>query len=248
MFKAAFTLAATVLLASATLPPTGPVPVAKPAPETVPAPESRPDIPATAPISGKDDASTKPAPENPVELGACLKALAESGATFQPVEPKDDPGACGIEQPVELSTPVPGVRLEPPAILRCEAALSLSEWTRDVVLPSAKRAFPGKQISTLTNASSYICRNRNNAETGKVSEHARGNAVDISTVVLSDGRKLAMKPRQNDGDMEGAFQRSVTTSACLYFTTVLSPGSDATHQDHLHLDVIERRGSFRYCR
>jgi len=35
---------------------------------------------------------------------------------------------------------------------------------------------------------------------------------------------------------------------CLFFRTVLSPGSDATHQDHLHLDVLERKGGYLYCR
>uniref|UniRef100_UPI002617FC8A extensin family protein n=1 Tax=uncultured Rhizobium sp. TaxID=155567 RepID=UPI002617FC8A len=43
-------------------------------------------------------------------------------------------------------------------------------------------------------------------------------------------------------------QRSLNAMACLYFTTVLSPGSDAAHQDHLHLDVIKRNSGFRYCR
>ena len=251
MLKAAFALAAIVLLASATPPPVGPVPPAKPATDAPPVPEPKPQSPIAEPappVSGKDDETAKSAPEDPAELNACLKALTESGATFKTVTPKDDPGACGIEQPVELSAPVPGVTLDPPAVLRCEAALEMTTWTRDVVLPIARRAYPDRQVKTLANASSYICRNRNSAETGKVSEHARGNAIDISAITFSNGTSLPMKPRGEDSDMDGAFQRSLTAAACLYFTTVLSPGSDATHQDHLHLDVLERRGGFRYCR
>ena len=57
-----------------------------------------------------------------------------------------------------------------------------------------------------------------------------------------------MIARQDDGTAEAAFQRALNALACLYFTTVLSPGSDAAHQDHLHLDVIKRRSGFRYCR
>ncbi|PZU23502.1 MAG: extensin [Shinella sp.] len=253
MFKAVFALAAIVLFTSAAPPPVGPVPPAKPATDAPPVPEPKPkaEAPAaeTAPsVSGKDDEADRPAPEDPAELAACLKALTESGATFKTVASKEDAGACGIEQPVELSAPVPGVQVEPPAVLRCAAALGMAEWTRDVVLPAARRAFPDRQVKTLANASSYICRNRNSADTGKVSEHARGNAIDISAIAFSNGVSLPMKPRGEDGDMDGAFQRSVATAACLYFTTVLSPGSDATHQDHLHLDVLKRRGGFRYCR
>ena len=37
-------------------------------------------------------------------------------------------------------------------------------------------------------------------------------------------------------------------AACLYFTTVLSPGSDETHRDHMHLDGMKRTGGYRYCR
>jgi hypothetical protein len=48
--------------------------------------------------------------------------------------------------------------------------------------------------------------------------------------------------------MEGAFQRTVTAGACLHFRTVLAPGSDPTHQDHLHLDILERDSGYRYCR
>jgi hypothetical protein len=28
---------------------------------------------------------------------------------------------------------------------------------------------------------------------------------------------------------------------------VLGPGSDAFHDDHLHLDLAERRGGYRLC-
>lgn len=242
-----FALAAVlVLFGAAEPPPVGPVPPAKPAPEAAPVPAEKPE--AKPAPSGKDDTAARQAPEDPVERAACLKALSESGAVFHPAEAVKGPGACGIEQPVELSEPAPGVRIEPPVLLRCKAALALADWTRETILPAAKRAFPERRVETLANASSYVCRNRNGADTGKVSEHAKGNAVDLSAVTLSGGLSLPMKPRAEDGDMAGAFQRAIAASACLYFTTVLSPGSDAAHGDHLHLDVLERRNGFRYCR
>ena len=46
---------------------------------------------------------------------------------------------------------------------------------------------------------------------------------------------------------EALFQAAVRARACAYFTTVLGPGSDAAHADHLHLDVRERRPGVRIC-
>lgn len=237
-----------------------------PAENTVPKPEEKPD---TAPKAGSTEpADTKagdtkpdeekkaeepaPAPvkeENPQELQACLSELKEMGAEFKQIEPiKGEEAGCGIASPLEVTAVLPGMKLEPKGTMRCEAALALSRWAKNVVVPTTKIAMPDRQVTAFGNASTYICRNRNSAETGKISEHAKGNAVDIATLTFDKGEPLIMKPRHEDGTMEGAFQRTITTAACLFFRTVLSPGSDATHQDHLHLDVLERKGGYLYCR
>ncbi len=188
-------------------------------------------------------------PEDPAALQACLGALKEIGAEFKQLEPiRDEEQGCGIEAPIELSVVLPGIKLEPSGTMRCETALALSRWTREMMLPAAALALPEKKVTAIANASTYICRNRNSAENGKISEHAKGNAVDISTIAFDKGEPLVMKPRGEDGTPEGAFQRAITAAACLFFRTVLSPGSDATHQDHLHLDVLERKGDYLYCR
>lgn len=188
-------------------------------------------------------------PEDPAALQACLGALKEIGAEFKQLEPiRDAEQGCGIEAPVELSVVLPGIKLEPSGTMRCETALALSRWTKEMMVPAAALALPEKKVTAIANASTYICRNRNSAENGKISEHAKGNAVDISTISFDKGEPLVMKPRGEDGTPEGAFQRTITAAACLFFRTVLSPGSDATHQDHLHLDVLERKGGYLYCR
>ncbi len=190
-----------------------------------------------------------PKPEDPAALLACLGDLKEIGAEFKQLEPiRDTEQGCGIEAPVELSVVLPGIKLEPSGTMRCETALALSRWTKEMMLPAAALALPDRKVTAIANTSTYICRNRNSAENGKISEHARGNAVDISTIAFDKGEPLVMKPRGEDGTPEGAFQRTITAAACLFFRTVLSPGSDATHQDHLHLDVLERKGGYLYCR
>ncbi|WP_377296393.1 extensin family protein [Rhizobium sp. SGZ-381] len=198
------------------------------------------------------DASPAPPPivkEDPEALQACLSELTSLGAEFKTLpEVKDDENGCGIEKPIALSQVLPGIPLADQSPMRCEAALSLARWMKGTVEPSLKLALPERRIIGIDNASSYACRLRNHAETGKISEHARGNAIDIGGFKLDNGDTIAMTPKEEDSTLTGAFQRTATAGACLYFTTVLSPGSDATHQDHLHLDVLERKGGYRYCR
>jgi hypothetical protein len=236
-------------------PPTAP-PQQQPPATDAPTPTEKPEVPADPdkPDTPKtDEKAEEPAPEpvqaeDPAELQACMSALKEIGAEFKPVDPINDGEGCGIASPVELSTILPGIKLEPAGTMRCEAALQLARWTKEMIVPAARISMPDRKVTGLANASTYICRNRNSATTGKISEHAKGSAVDISTLSFDKGEPLVMKPRDEDGTPEGAFQRTITTAACLFFKTVLSPGSDATHQDHLHLDVLERKGGYLYCR
>ncbi|MGF6176669.1 extensin family protein [Ensifer sp. 4252] len=186
--------------------------------------------------------------ENPADYAKCLSELKALGAVFTEAKRIDDGKGCGIDKPLDVTSVLPNVKLAPKGLMRCEAALALARWTKDAVQPAADVAFAKGTVKTLNQASTYVCRLRNNGATGKISEHAHGNAVDIASFTLSDGKTVEIQPRDEDGTMTGAFQRAVTASACLYFKTVLDPGSDAAHETHLHLDVIERRNGYRYCR
>lgn len=226
--------------------------------ETAPAkaaPPADPQPPAQAP---KPDASTPPLPpaaaltiqpEEPEAYAACLRDLKAIGARFEETARIDDGKGCGIDKPIVVTDILPGITLAPKATMRCEAALELARWTRGAVLPAAATAIPQEgALKTVNQASSYVCRLRNNASTGKISEHARGNAIDIASFTFAGGKTIAIQPRDEDGTMTGAFQRAVTATGCLYFETVLDPGSDEAHENHLHFDVLQRRGGYRYCR
>ncbi|MBU0739360.1 MAG: extensin family protein [Alphaproteobacteria bacterium] len=190
-----------------------------------------------------------PPVEDPKALAACLAELKALGARFETDKAIDDADGCGISAPITLTRLLPDVALEPEATLRCETALQLARMTRDMLKPAAEAAFPDKpKLAAIRHASGYVCRNRNSVETGKVSEHAYGNAIDIAGLRFGNDDMAVMIASQDNGTAEAAFQRAFNAIACLYFTTVLSPGSDATHQDHMHLDVIKRKSGFRYCR
>lgn len=199
----------------------------------------------------EDEAEAPPPPplvkEDPEELKACLAELTSLGAKFQPSDPIDDGNGCGIEHPVEVAEILPGTELGG-ATMRCKTAVTMARWLKDTVQPAMNIAMPGRKIVGIQPGSTYACRLRNGASTGKISEHARGNAIDVAAFKLDNGETMEMKPREEDSTLEGAFQRTATAGACLHFTTVLSPGSDAAHQNHLHLDIMERKGGYRYCR
>ena len=74
-----------------------------------------------------------------------------------------------------------------------------------------------------------------------------GNAIDIAGFTFKSGKTFTIAPREEDATLNGAFQRTIASAACLYFSTVLDPGSDKAHETHLHLDTLKRKGGYRYC-
>lgn len=187
-----------------------------------------------------------PAAPDPAEQAACEAELRDLGAEFERREPIDGEGVCGVAAPYNLRR-VGDVVIQPDTELTCATALATARWIRGVVQPAAEAIGPGVSLGEVTHASTYVCRNRNNADTAKVSEHARGRAIDVAGFDLDGREPVPVVPRQGDGSAEEAFQRAVRAGACLHFTTVLGPGTDAYHDDHLHLDTIRRSSGFRLC-
>ncbi|MDQ0512422.1 extensin family protein [Ancylobacter amanitiformis] len=138
------------------------------------------------------------------------------------------------------------VELAPAAVLRCEMAASVATWLREKVDPAA--ATLGSPLDKVMVAASQQCRPRNRVAGAKISEHGRGNAIDLGGVVLADGRRFVIGPAgAGEAGMTRAFQETLRTSACADFTTILGPGSDGYHEEHLHLDRASRRSGAVLC-
>lgn len=180
---------------------------------------------------------------------SCLVALRELAVVFEEAEAivPDDDVDCGILQPVNVSEIAPGVALVPPAVIRCPTALALAAWVQDFVLPAASRLDDRDALTAIDNGSGYICRRRNNQGHGALSEHAFGNAFDVRGFRFDQGPPLMVEPRKGQGSLAEAFQNAVRAAACLEFSTVLGPGSNASHDDHLHLDIVARDSGLRLC-
>jgi hypothetical protein len=181
-------------------------------------------------------------------MTTCGPVLAMLGVEATPLAPISE-GSCGIAAPVAVAALEGGrVDLTMKAIINCEMAERLAGWLRDEVQPAARSILKG-EVSGLRVAAAYDCRNRNNADQGKLSEHASGNAIDIASFRVN-GRWVEVGSAENSS-AEQRFLQEVRGSACGPFKTVLGPGSDAYHSDHFHLDLANRnrRGKSRglYC-
>ena len=219
------TIAAAVLLALA--------PAAAQA-QAVPTPMEKPSI------AGEDVEAAAPPT-------SCLRDLETAGVAVAAAAAMDSSGLCIIVDPVAIEaveTHSGTVRFPGRPVVACRFATVLAAWLREVVSPVAASLL-GSPVDAVVTGPGYQCRERAG---GRLSEHATGNAVDISEIRLGDGRGIPLESLVDAAGAEREFLKAMTASACGYFTTVLGPGSDAAHSDHLHIDLAMRRTiEFRIC-
>lgn len=174
----------------------------------------------------------------------CDRRLAEIAAVG-PMPRLIGPGACGGDDMVRVDavTLAGGTRVElkPAPVLRCVFAESFVAWVRDEVAPRAAKL--GAGLRAVETYDDFECRERNRVNGAKISEHGKGNAVDLRSLHLADGRALGL----TDVMVAKGFRDDLRESACDRFTTVLGPGSDGYHEAHIHLDLIERSKGYRMC-
>jgi hypothetical protein len=205
----------------------------------VPLPRPRPEPPAAA------VAPDEPGPPEEAAPTACRLRLTAALATAPSLPPITGPGECGAPDVVRLEAVVlpdqSRVVIAPPAILRCTMAEAIVSWVREEAAPRALDL--GSSLRTLSNLASFDCRGRNNILGAKLSEHGKGNALDIRALKLADGRMVEL----TDPLVPKDFREGLRQSVCARFMTVLGPGSDGYHEDHVHVDLAERRGGYRIC-
>jgi hypothetical protein len=220
-------------------------------PASVPLPKARP---ADAPTAEPDKSGARKqtpgepaeqAPAAPPPPSACRLALTEEIAVAPSIPDIHGPGDCGGEDLVRLEAVLlpdkRRVSVKPAAILRCPMASAIAAWIRTDVAPLAANL--GSVISDLDNFDSFECRGRNRMVGGKMSEHGRANALDVRDFKLANGQSISL----TDRTVSRTFREGVLHSMCARFSTVLGPGSDGYHEDHIHLDLMERRNNYKIC-
>jgi hypothetical protein len=224
------------------------VPLPKPRPAE--APSAAPGKPAAeaqqaAPQNGKPGEQAAPTPQPAPQPSACRLALTEAIAIAPSIPDIRGVNGCGGEDLVRLEAIVlpdkRQVSVKPAAILRCTMATALADWIRNDIAPLAVGL--GSTVSGLDNFDSYECRGRNRIAGARLSEHGRANAIDIRAFKLANGRSISLTDRTVPREL----RETVLHSVCARFSTVLGPGSDWYHEDHIHLDLMERRNNYRIC-
>ncbi|SDS89384.1 Uncharacterized conserved protein [Bradyrhizobium canariense] len=144
----------------------------------------------------------------------------------------------GPSQPNSVAAFGP-VAVKPAATLACPIVSALDRWLADSVQPAAQRWF-GARVVEIKQISAYSCRGMNGNSHAHISEHAFGNALDIAAFTLADGRRIAVETGWKGMPEEQGFLRDIQAAACQQFTTVLAPGSNVYHYNHIHVDLMRR--------
>jgi hypothetical protein len=210
--------------------------------QTVPLPPARP------PIDAPTDRGVDPSqfgPKAGPAVTACQQRLSAAHAAFKSLGEMSGPGGCGGPDIVLLERVAladrADVAIDPPATLRCETAEAIASFVQMGLAPAVVPM--GGALVAVENFDSYECRGRNRIVGAQLSEHGRANALDIRALRLKDGRVL----HPTDDTVPHAFRLAMKNIACARFTTVLGPGSDGYHEDHIHVDLAMRVSGYRLC-
>jgi len=183
-------------------------------------------------------------PEAAPSPSACQMRLGPDLASVEFLPPIHA-GQCTVDEVVRLEAIVAKdgrrIALTPPATLRCPMAETVIHWVRDDVAAVASSL--GAALKSLTVDTSFECRSRNRIAGAKLSQHGFGNAIDLRGFTLANGHTM----RLTDAAANKPARERLRQVACTRFTTVLGPGSDGYHEEHIHLDITERRGGYRIC-
>lgn len=189
----------------------------------------------------KEEATLPPEPPPP---SACFLALMGTGAAvFEPLPAIAMPKGCEAPDVIKLDAVMLAdkrkVTFNPPATLRCSLATELVNWIRDDLVAAAA---PIGTLTAIENGS-FECRGRNRVVGAKLSEHGKANAMDIGALLFSNKRRVNL----TDWNVPRDFREKIRENVCARFMTILGPGSDGYHEEHVHVDLAERRNNYRIC-
>ena len=181
-----------------------------------------------------------PPPESAIRLRPpsglqCLETLSQRGALYEIVADRASAGGCQLTNGVSLTRS--SVALDKPATLSCPLAVALADFESRVVQPAAQKHFR-RDLVQINHFGAYDCRNIRG--TRRLSEHARGQALDIAGFELDGGIRISIKEHWSNAGPRSRFLQEVAKGACEVFNVVLTPRSDSEHHDHFHVDIGPR--------
>jgi hypothetical protein len=208
----------------------------------------------------EDDLGYKPRPPRPYDGAPAARATPSPAAAYPtyappPSAPRSAPQLSpSAEEHVPLG-PARGpvvtgsigpVEVKPTATLACPLVSTLDKWIATAVQPAALHWFR-QPVVEIKQISAYSCRGMNGNAYARISEHAFGNALDIAEFELADGRKVSVQYGWHGAPEEQGFLRDVQAAACEEFSTVLAPGANIYHYNHIHVDLMRRASGRHIC-
>ena len=202
------------------------------------------DAPVYQPPQRRYDSSGYPSPQRSYDPPADRSTQRPYDAPVYQAPPQRTLPALGPARPRQMISPV---AVTPAATLACPIVSALDHWVSDGVQPAAIRWF-GSPVTEIKQISAYSCRGMVGSGGSSISEHAFGNALDIAAFTFADGRRITVQEGWHGTPEEQGFLRDVHLAACDNFTTVLAPGYNAAHYNHIHVDLMRRASGDRPCR
>lgn len=185
----------------------------------------------------------------PDAVADCHERLTELGVTFTkselPLRQRiNGIPTCGANDAVVYQKGPTGLEIRPPALVTCRLALGLVDVEK--LLQELAQKELGSRVKRLHQGGTYNCRKM--ARFDLVSEHSYGNAIDVRSFTLEDGRLVSVdehfgplaEPPANERARflrtlgEQAFDRHLVSVS-------LGPYWDALHKDHFHFDMAHYR-------
>jgi hypothetical protein len=200
------------------------------------------------PMMSEPVAPAEPPDVMPASELACRRELKRMGVLFDEKPPISNGPACQVPYPVSLKGLSGHIGVKPAVTLNCQVTLAFAKWVKNELAPSARyRYWTG--IKTIVPLGGYSCRRMNNSRQkyNPMSEHARGNAIDVGKFVLKNGHEIDVRKKGLFSFREGRLLKAVRSDSCKYFNTVLGPGSNPEHWNHFHFDLRSRKSGRAYC-
>jgi hypothetical protein len=171
---------------------------------------------------------------------ACRQVVTHSPLLLTEIPDRRNGQFCALEGAVAIERS--SVRYSAPVRVSCPMAAALYLWEREVVAPAATRHL-GAPVTRIDHLGTYSCRRVYGGVTGRPSQHATANAIDVAGFRLADGRHVSVLAGWHGDPAERAFLREVRDGSCRLFFGVLSPDYNDAHRDHFHFDM----GPYSLC-
>ena len=206
--------------------------------QTVPLPRPRPFSNTEAPPH-----APRPAVARRRRRPAGIRLTAER-AIAPSVDAIEGPGECGGIDLVRLEAVMlpdnSRVEINPPAVLRCSMAEAIVDWVRDD-LAQLRRSISDRGCARCGTTPPITAAAATTSSAPMISEHGKGNALDVRSITLVNGKTID----PTDPHVSQEFREGWKKSVCARFSTVLGPGSDGYHENHIHVDLMQRRNGYR---